>query len=256
MPAGPRTVLHIPHSSVVIPPEIRETFVVSDDELAQELLVSTDWYTDELFALPAPEAVAVRFPVSRLVIDPERFVDDADELLARVGRGVVYTHMADGRPLRRPLAQAECDGLIARYYHPHHAPLANAVGEAVREYGGCLLIDCHSFPSTPLPCDLDRAPDRPDICLGTDPVHTPVWLLDAARGAFEAAGFTVAIDRPYAGVLIPFEHTGAGKGVHALMIEINRRLYIDELTGAKQHRFGAVGETVRAVLRGLIAVSL
>lgn len=241
----PFTVLHIPHSADVIPDDVRRSFVVSERQLAHERLVSTDWYTDELFALPASEAASIRFPVSRLVLDPERFVDDAQEPMARMGRGVIYTHRADGGVLRDPPAPGARAELLDRYYRPHHGTLAAAVSAASVAHGACLLIDCHSFPARPLSCDLDQEVDRPDICLGTDPVHTPPWLLERARRHFEDAGLTVAIDRPYAGVLVPETHTGGNAAILALMVEINRRLYMDESTGAKRDEFAVVATLIK-----------
>ena len=85
----PIGVLHIPHSAVEIPADVRRQFLVSDETLRQELLKMTDWFTDELFTLPAREAVAIRFPVSRLVLDPERFIDDQQEVMASRGMGVI-----------------------------------------------------------------------------------------------------------------------------------------------------------------------
>ena len=78
-------ILHMPHSAVGIPADVRATLRLSNEELDRELLLMTDWYTDELFALPASEAVTVRFPLSRLVLDPERFLDDPKEPMAARG---------------------------------------------------------------------------------------------------------------------------------------------------------------------------
>jgi N-formylglutamate deformylase len=77
------------------------------EELEHELLVMTHRYTDELFAGPLGLATRVAFPVSRLVVDPERFVDDDREPMARKGVGVVYTRTAMGDPLRRTPSVAE-----------------------------------------------------------------------------------------------------------------------------------------------------
>jgi N-formylglutamate deformylase len=245
---SPPVVLHLPHSAHTVPADLRPTLVVSDERLAHELLVMTDWFTDELFALPRSEALAVRFPVSRLIVDPERFADDAREPMASRGMGVIYTRTSQGARLREPPSPSERAGLIARYYEPHHAALAAAVGAAADAHGSCLLVDCHSFPSRPLPCDLDQAPARPDICLGTDSAHTPRRLVDRARDLFETAGLDVAVDRPYSGVMIPNAYTG-----RAIMVEVNRRLYLNERTAERLDAFARVAAIVRDALRGLIA---
>ena len=247
----PLTVLHIPHGADVIPDDVRRSFIVSDACLYHERRVSTDWFTSELFGLPPSEATTVLFPVSRLVLDPERFLDDASEPLASRGRGVVYTHTVDGRPLRGAAPSWDCAALVETYYSPHHERLTAAVQAALDYWGQCLLVDCHSFPSQPLPCDLDQSPDRPDICLGTDPVHTPTWLLDIASSRFAAAGLSVAVDRPYAGVLVPQKHAGTTPTVFAVMVEINRRLYLNEATGTKRLEFAEVATMIAGVLRDL-----
>jgi N-formylglutamate deformylase len=109
-------VIHVPHSSTVIPADVREQFVLSDAELGDELLHMTDWYVDELFALPAAEAVTVAYPVSRLVCDPERFENDEKEPMAARGMGVIYTATHELKQLRRQLQPAERERLLERYY--------------------------------------------------------------------------------------------------------------------------------------------
>jgi N-formylglutamate amidohydrolase len=91
------TVVHIPHASQVVPPDVLASFVISPGMLASELLRMTDHYTDELFFLPSEIATTIGFPVSRLVVDPERFVDDSQEPMSAKGMGVVYTRTSDGK---------------------------------------------------------------------------------------------------------------------------------------------------------------
>jgi len=79
----PSVVVHLPHSSTVIPEDASPRWSLTPAEVAAEILAMTDWYTDELFCVPPSLATTVRFPVSRLVVDPERFVDDAQETMAR-----------------------------------------------------------------------------------------------------------------------------------------------------------------------------
>jgi N-formylglutamate amidohydrolase len=239
-------VLHIPHSSTVIPDSVRPALLLTEKEVQEELLRMTDAYTDELFRCDS--VASVRYPVSRIVVDPERFENDEDEVMSQVGMGVVYTRISDGRPLRHVPTPSDREALLAAYYRPHHAALTDAVGGAVRQHSRCLVVDCHSFPSNPLPYELDRRPDRPDICIGTDPFHTPAELADEVIKGFRLHGYTVAINRPFAGALVPATFYRRDANVAALMIEVNRALYMDERTGAKSNRFAETSASVQEVV--------
>jgi N-formylglutamate amidohydrolase len=84
-------ILHIPHASRAIPKDVRSTLLPGDERIARELLVMTDAWTDEILAHFRPEAERVIFPVSRLVVDPERYPNDVDEPMAARGMGAIYT---------------------------------------------------------------------------------------------------------------------------------------------------------------------
>ena len=248
----PLAVLHVPHSSRVVPTESRPAITLSNQELEIELLRMTDHYTDELFRLESWVACSIVFPVSRLVVDPERFLDDRKEPMAECGMGVVYTRTSDGRALRSVPTQAERTELIDRFYHPHHARLGAAVAASLQSWQSCLVIDCHSFPGQPLPYEPDQSLDRPDICIGTDIFHTPEWLRDEARHLFETSGFRVATNRPFAGALVPASHYRRTERVLALMVEVNRSLYIEESSGQRRSTFEIQAVRIRAVLRSLV----
>ena len=177
---APRLVVHVPHASVVVPDDITPELARTAEGLEHELLVMTDRHTDALLALPPDVATTVTFPVSRRVVDPERFVDDADEPMATKGMGAIYERTAAGELLRRRCTPEERRRLLARFYEPHHAALSAAVQAALDAHSTCLLLDAHSFPSRPLPYEEDQREDRPDICIGTDPRHTPAELKVAA----------------------------------------------------------------------------
>jgi hypothetical protein len=102
-------ITHIPHSIRTIPEHYLQLFV-PDVDLSAELLKLTDAYTDELYAFPG--ATSVVFPLSRLLVDVERFPDDAKEEMAKIGMGWCYTHTSDGRPLKRELTPDERQRLI------------------------------------------------------------------------------------------------------------------------------------------------
>ena len=78
-------VLHLSNTSTFIPEDLRNDFMLSDEELREELNRITDHATDAIFQGAFPKANAIVFPVSRLVVDPERFSEDAQELMSRVG---------------------------------------------------------------------------------------------------------------------------------------------------------------------------
>ena len=91
-------ILHIPHSSTVIPSELRDQFIISTEDLKEEIRLITDHYTDELFAGGKFKDSAVTFPVSRICVDPERFRDDAQEVMAEKGMGwSIRIHKMDHR---------------------------------------------------------------------------------------------------------------------------------------------------------------
>lgn len=249
---GSFAVLHVPHSARSVPPDVCASLLLSDAELERELLLMTDAYTDEIFHLGGDVAESVRFPWSRLVVDPERFVDDEQEPMTARGMGVVYTRTSHGAVLRDSPTPAERSALVKRFYEPHHDRLAAAVDAALQHHGSCLVVDCHSFASHPLPCDLDQDPDRPEVCLGTDPSHTPGWLVDLAGDRFRLADLDVAVDRPFSGALVPGRFYRTDTRVLALMVELNRGLYMDEASGARLAHFGAVAGKVQRVLRDIV----
>jgi N-formylglutamate amidohydrolase len=240
-------IYHIPHASIVIPSEWRKTIILSDRDLQFELLQMTDRHTDDIFRGTAlGEDTIVEFPISRLVVDPERFVDDRQEIMSQRGMGVVYLRRHDGSALRPDLC--EKDHLVARYYEPHHEQFEKATSNHLERYGRAIIIDCHSFPSTPLPYELVQDPHRPHICIGTDAYHTPNWLSATLLNAYKDADYEVSLDTPFAGTIVPMRFYRQDPRVNSVMIEIRRDMYIDERTGLKnQHYAKMVRDTETAI---------
>jgi N-formylglutamate amidohydrolase len=106
----------------------------------------------------------------------------------------------------------------------------------------------------PLPSEADADPDRPDVCLGTDPVHTPGPLVAGLRAALEAEGFRVAVDRPFAGSLVPLRWLGTDARVRSVMLEVRRGTYMDEATGAPLAAFDGVAAALRRAVAGVLEV--
>ena len=211
----------------------------------------TDHLTLLLFASGAPEAQVIRAPASRLVVDVERFADDRHEPMADRGMGAVYSVTSSLKPLRRALLDGERDALMLAYYRPHHARLeaavsAAGVSAAIDLHGRCLVIDCHSFPSLALPYEFaDPAVARPDICIGTDAFHTSDELAIAFVAAFQREGWSVDLNQPFAGALVPGSRYGQDRRVNAVMVEINRQLYLRESDATPLPTFATVAERVR-----------
>jgi N-formylglutamate deformylase len=178
-PSSQIAVLHIPHSSRHMRALERQTILLDDAALDTELLRMTDAYTDELFPVTLVEAGRLIFPLSRLVCDVERFPSDADEPMAARGMGVAYTRTSMCQPLRDQPAASDRQVLLDRWYWPHHSTLERLVSDVVAQAGVCLIVDCHSFASAALPYEMDQTSERADICIGTDPFHTPPSVRDA-----------------------------------------------------------------------------
>jgi N-formylglutamate deformylase len=222
-------IFHIPHASVTIPPDCREGIALSDAALAEEIRVLTDHFSDELFgSLALPGDHVILCPVSRLVVDVERFADDDVERMSQRGMGAVYTHGHAGKTLRTTLADR--DDLMQRFHAPHHAALAVAVRDHLHRHGAAFILDCHSYPQCAQPYELDQDLPRPEIGLGTDPFHTPAKAVSTAIAVYDEAGFSVLEDTPFAGSIVPSAFFRQDPRVHSMMIELRRDIYMDEQT--------------------------
>jgi len=249
----PWVILHVPHDATRIPHQVRDQFPLSDAQLAREVLRMTDSHTRALFCAAQWDANAVVATVSRLVVDVERFEDDAREPMAEIGMGAIYRRGSSLQALRRALTPDEVERLLADYYRPHHAALNHAAAACLAAHGRVLLLDCHSFPSRPLPYEAEQRAERPDICIGTDDFHTPPALAAAFIETYAGAGFTVWRDSPFAGALMAAPLHRVEPRASALMVEVNRRLYMDEASGARLDCFNEIAATVQGLNRQAIA---
>ncbi len=231
-------ILHIPHSSTLIPQNIK--FLT---DVAIELERMTDWYTDELYSHANAKRIVLH--VSRLVCDVERFEDDKHESMSKKGMGVCYTHNSYGEKFRIIDAQ-EREGILNRYYRPHHQALSDAVDEELQEYNKALIIDCHSFPDEMHAYHSNNK--RPDFCIGSDDFHTPPELLHKVKEFLESKNYEVLINEPYSGSMVPMKHYGKTKAVHSIMIEVNRKLYCDS-KGRKNSDFSKIQEVLSELLQ-------
>ncbi|MEU3464860.1 N-formylglutamate amidohydrolase [Streptomyces sp. NPDC006733] len=242
-------VLHVPHSSRTLTPTARERVLLDDPALERELDHMTDAHTD-LIAGQAAAAASVtpwthRNLLSRLVVDPERFPDEREEMRA-VGMGAVYTRTSHGERLR-PDDPGHEGELLSAHFVPYADAFTRLVDARLAATGRAVVIDVHSYPSRALPYELHANGARPAVCLGTDEHHTPPWLLDAARSAFAGCG-ELGLNTPFAGCYVPLKHYARTPEVSALMIEIRRDLYMTEPGGAPTDGLATVARALTALV--------
>jgi len=231
-------ILHIPHSSTAIPPRI---LFLKDIEA--DLARMTDWFTDELFSHPFSETV--KFNYSRLVCDVERFVDN--EPMEKFGHGITYVNDSYGHPLRR-VSDNERLRIINDYYTPHHKLLNRTSNQSLSFFETVVIVDCHSFSDTPLPHEIDTGVARPDFCLGVDEFHTPLLLVERFTNHLTKLGYTVSINNPFSGTLVPLHHYHKTVELKSIMIEVNRKLYLDGINKNKNFT------SIKSIIDGLLNI--
>jgi N-formylglutamate deformylase len=248
-----------PHSGRVYP----RSFAAASRLSAIGLRRSEDAFVDELFAsavsFGAP-MIAARFPRAYLdanrapgELDPAMF----DEALAvpidspgprvNAGLGVIPRVVRDGAEIySEKLPAWEAEERLSRLYRPYHAALARMLEETRARFGCAVLIDCHSMPS---------AAAIPDAVLGDRyGMSASHALMRRAEHDFERHGFNVARNTPYAGGYSTHIYGRPMLGHHALQIEINRALYLDEERIQPNARFGDLANRISDVLRDLTSI--
>lgn len=232
-------VLASPHSGTEYPADFLAASRL--DPLA--LRRSEDSFVDELFGvaprLGAP-LLSARFPrayvdVNREAyeLDPGMFADALPKFVnacsprVRMGLGTIARIVANGEEIyAEKLHFAEVERRIDCLYHPYHRVLRQLVDETAAVFGGCLLVDCHSMPSG---AGSACAQDGADVVLGDcHGAACAPQILEAARRFLADRGFTVAINTPYAGGFTTGHYGRPDERRHALQIEINRALYMNE----------------------------
>ena len=258
-----------PHSGSYSPRE----FVAAAALDLPTLRKSEDCYVDELFAeAPALGAPLVKalYPRAYLDVNREPYELDPDMFdaplpahvnagSARVaaGLGTIARIVASRREIyRKKLAFAEAESRIDRVYRPYHQALARLVTRARAQFGFCLLIDCHSMPSTGLPLSLDSDMRMIDVVLGDRAgLSCSAHVTDTAEDALARMGYRVIRNNPYAGGFTTQHYGDPAGGIHVLQIEINRALYMDEITLARRLGFTALKADLTALMRRLGALA-
>lgn len=250
-----------PHSGRCYP----QSFLALSRLDATTLRRSEDAFVDELFAhvvaLGAP-LLAAQFP--RAFLDVNRGIGELDPAMfdralgmkvdaptprVTAGLGVVPRIVRDGAEIYRgKLPREDAQARLDQLYKPYHQALAGLMDETRARFGVAVLIDCHSMPS---------ALAVPDMVLGDryGASAAPV-LSNRAEAAFTRARFSIARNSPYAGGHSTVQYGRVASGFHALQIEINRALYLDEDRIEKKPCFNDVKTRLAQGLDFLTAMPL
>ncbi len=230
---------------------------------------SEDCFVDELFgaavALGAP-MLAANFPRAYLDVnrepwelDPRMFAEPVPSFAnirsARVagGLGTVPKLVGEGLDIyaqRLPLAEALAR--IQHTYKPYHETLKRLLARTQALFGYAVLVDCHSMPAS---IRIGETGVRPDFIVGDrfGAAAAPA-LTETAIGLLIAMGYTVAHNKPYAGGFITEHYGRPARGVHALQIEVNRGLYMNERTFQKSSGFDALADDLSRLSADLMAM--
>ncbi|MGB0499378.1 MAG: N-formylglutamate amidohydrolase [Rubricella sp.] len=227
---------------------------------------SEDAFVDDLFgAAPDMGAPLIAAVAPRAYVDLNRAETELDPAVVAVsarsglnprlaaGLGVIPRVVAEGRVIRAGrISRAEAEARIATYHRPYHETLRRLLSEARARHGYAVLYDCHSMPRDALRSHLASGGRRPDIVLGDrfGSACAP-WVTEAARAAFMAEGFHVALNAPFAGGFITQCYGRPDKGFHALQIEIDRSLYMNERTIRRLRDFASVQARLSRVIAAL-----
>jgi N-formylglutamate amidohydrolase len=237
------------------------------------LRLSEDWAVDRLAeAAPAFGAPLLAATFPRVVLDANREPFELDPAMfatelpdyvnrrssrAQSGLGTLHRHAADGSDIyREPLDFAEALHRIDRFYLPFHAQLARLIKATMRRFGVCILLDCHSMPSA-TEAEHGCPPGALDFVLGDlDGTSCDPSVAARAEGVLARRGWRGRRNDPYAGAFITRHYGRPEDGVHALQLEINRRLYMDERRLRATAGFRAVANLVAELVAGLGAQGL
>ena len=245
-----------PHSGQIYPPDMREALRVPLTDLQR----IEDAFVDELFSVVTNHGASLlTAQYARSYVDLNRNPDELDIAMFKgglprpamrnstrveAGLGCLPRIGASGEPIYgRKLSLSEGEHRLSHVHDAYHDALSAELDHKRAIWGQAILIDCHSMPS--------KQPGRgvlPDIVLGDRfGASCTSHLMQAAERAFRQRGYNVAKNAPYAGGYTTCRYGRPRKQVHALQIEINRGLYMDEVHVEKSHRFYEVQANMNVI---------
>ncbi len=252
-------VVDVPHAGEWIPEAVSDEMTVGDLVLRRDL----DLYVDQIWQR-APElgATLIASHVSRYVVDLNRASDDVSPETVRGGhrmarpgyygdRGVVWRTTTDGIPvMASPMSQETFKRRIALFHTPYHQTIQAELDRVREKFGYCILVDGHSMPSMGRAGHSDPGSRRADIVPGTaDGASCAKAIANAVERHYKVQGYEVRPNTPYKGGWITRHFGRPAQKQHAIQIEVNRDLYMDETTfEIKEHGIERLAEACIALL--------
>lgn len=227
---------------------------------------SEDAFVDQLFdCAPQFGAPLLKACAPRAFVDLNRARTELDPALIegvsrqghnpRVasGLGVIPRVVANGRAIYRgKISAREAQQRIEAYWVPYHDALQGLLDRAFDRHGQSVLIDCHSMPHEAIDGVARSGMKRPDIVLGDRfGAAASGDVMDRVEAAFVAQGLTVTRNTPFAGAYVTQTYGRPSKGQHAVQVEIDRALYMDERTVKPSAQFEAFRKAMRAAVADL-----
>ena len=231
----------------------------SEDALVDQLFGDAPVYGAPLLAATAPRAW----------LDLNRAPGELDPALIEgirpqglnqrvaAGLGVIPRVVAEGAEIYRgKIGLDEAEDRIRDIHIPYHRMLETLMARALETYGAAVLFDCHSMPSEALRASPRVNGRSPEIVLGDRfGASASRALVTLTQQAFEAEGFTVVRNAPFAGGYITQRHGRPSRGLHAIQIEIDRGLYLDQKRLEPLSCFGEIRERVSRVVGVLAGIT-
>ncbi len=258
-----------PHSGRIYPDGFLNASRLDPITLRQ----SEDAFVDDLFAAAPQHGAAflkAHFPrafvdVNRepWELDPSMFAEplpawcNTRSIKVVAGLGTLARVIRDGKDIYASrLALAEAEHRIASLYMPYHRTLEDLLDGAMASFGCAVLVDCHSMPSVGGPMDRDRGTSRCDFVLGDryGTACSPLLTRIAAE-TLRSMGYRVGRNAPYAGGFCTLRHGAPSRGRHALQIEVNRGLYMDEATLTPRPDFPTIAADLGRLIARLTAIA-
>jgi len=260
-------IFNSPHSGSVYPAEFLDA---SRIDLAA-LRRSEDSFMDELIGglseLGFP-VVRVNFPRSYVDVNREPYELDPRMFSGRLpsfantrsmrvagGLGTIPRVVGDGQEIyRERLAVDDALARIEALYKPYHRALRRLINKAHQAFGTVVVVDCHSMPSVGVSRD---EPRRPDVVIGDRYGTSCASLLpDMIEETMRGLGYSVGRNKPYAGGFITEHYGNPASGLHAIQLELNRAIYMDERRRERSQGFSRVAADFTVLADALATVPL